>query len=48
MSEFMVIGFPNEEQAEAVRDKLLHLSQEHAITMSDALIAVKNRMARSN
>ncbi|MEK4033669.1 DUF1269 domain-containing protein [Methylocystis sp. IM3] len=37
----MVIRFATEEQAEGVRDKMLQLPGEHAITLSDALIVAK-------
>ena len=37
----MVIRFATKEQAEGVRDKMLQLPGEHAITLSDALIVAK-------
>jgi uncharacterized membrane protein len=46
MSDLVFISFPNEEQAEAVRDKLLGLQKEYLIELGDAVIAVKDANGR--
>lgn len=42
MSDLIVIAFPNEQQAEEVRQKLLGMQKEYLIELGDAAIAVKN------
>jgi uncharacterized membrane protein len=46
MSDLVFISFPNEEQAETVRDKLLDLQKEYLIELGDAVIAVKDAKGR--
>jgi uncharacterized membrane protein len=46
MSDLVFISFPNEEQAEGVRDKLLDLQKEYLIELGDAVIAVKDAKGR--
>jgi uncharacterized membrane protein len=46
VSDLVFISFPNEEQAEAVRDKLLDLQKEYLIELGDAVIAVKDEKGR--
>ncbi len=43
MSDLVVIAFPNEAAAEAVRDKILSLQQEYLIELEDAVVAVKRK-----
>lgn len=43
MADLLVIEFPSEAQAEAVRDKLLRLQQEYLIELGDAVVAVKRQ-----
>jgi uncharacterized membrane protein len=42
MSDLVFISFPDEQQAEAVRDKLLGLQKEYLIELGDAVIAVRD------
>lgn len=42
MSDLVFISFPDEQQAEAVRDKLLNLQKEYLIELGDAVIAVRD------
>ena len=46
MAELVVITFPNETQAEAVRQKLLTMQKEYLIELGDAVIAVKDDQGR--
>jgi len=46
MAELVVIAFPNETQAEAVRQKLLAMQKEYLIELGDAVIAVKDDQGR--
>ena len=46
MSDLVVIAFPSEEQAEAVRHKLLEMQQSYLIELGDAVIAVKHEDGR--
>jgi len=46
MAELVVIAFPNETQAEAVRQKLLTMQKEYLIELGDAVIAVKDDQGR--
>ena len=46
MAELVVIAFPNEEKAEAVRQKLLTMQKEYLIELGDAVIAVKDDQGR--
>jgi len=41
MAELVVIAFPNETQAEAVRQKLLTMQKEYLIELGDAVLAVR-------
>ena len=41
MSELVVVGFKDPDEAEAVRAKLLELQREHLIDLDDAVVAVK-------
>jgi uncharacterized membrane protein len=41
MADLVVIAFPSEEQADAVRQKLLDMQKEYLIELGDAAIAVK-------
>jgi len=41
VADLLVIEFPTEAQAEAVRDKLLRMQQEYLVELSDAVVAVK-------
>src|SRR5271165_1413470 len=42
MADLVVIAFPSEEKAEAVRKKLLDMQQSYLIELGDAVIAVKH------
>ena len=42
MSDLIVIAFPSEEKAEAVRQKVLSLQKEYLIELGDAVVAVKH------
>jgi uncharacterized membrane protein len=42
MSDLVVIAFPSEEKAEAVRTKVLDLQKTYLIELEDAVIAVKH------
>ena len=46
MAELVVIAFPNETQAEAVRQKLLTMQKEYLIELGDAVIAIKDDQGR--
>ena len=46
MAELVVIAFPNEAQAEAVRQRLLAMQKEYLIELGDAVIAVKDDQGR--
>ena len=46
MAELVVIAFPNEAQAEAVRQKLLAMQKEYLIELGDAVIAIKDDQGR--
>ena len=46
MAELVVIAFPNEEKAEAVRQKLLTMQKDYLIELGDAVIAVKDDKGR--
>src|SRR5580692_10703016 len=46
MSDLVFIAFPDEKQAEAVRDKVLDLRKEYLIEIGDAVIAVKDAKGR--
>lgn len=46
MSDLVVIVYPTEEKAEAIRQKLLGLQQQYLIELSDAVIAVKQGNGR--
>lgn len=46
MSDLVVIEFPSEAKAEAVRQKLLDLQEEYLIDLEDAVIAVKQPNGR--
>lgn len=41
MSDLIVIAFPSEEKAEAIRQKVLSMQKEYLIELSDAVVAVK-------
>ena len=41
MSDLIVIAFPSEDKAEAVRQKVLTMQQEYLIELGDAVVAVK-------
>jgi len=41
MSDLIVIAYPSEEKAEAVRQKVLALQKEYLIEVGDAVVAVK-------
>ena len=42
MNDLLVIAFPSEEKAEAVRQKLFTMQKEYLIELGDAVVAVKN------
>ena len=42
MAELVVIAFPNEAKAEAVRQKILAMQKDYLIELGDAVIAVKD------
>jgi uncharacterized membrane protein len=42
MAELVVIAYPNEAKAEAVRQKILAMQKEYLIELGDAVIAVKD------
>jgi len=42
MSDLLVISFPTEAPAEALRDKLLGMQKEYLIDLGDAVVAIKN------
>ncbi|WP_438751048.1 DUF1269 domain-containing protein [Pararhizobium sp. O133] len=42
MSDLVFIGFPTEEKAEEVRQKVLSLQREYLIELGDAVVVVKN------
>jgi uncharacterized membrane protein len=42
MSDLVVIAFPSEEQAEAVRTRVLDLQKTYLIELEDAVVAVKH------
>src|SRR3954469_10083797 len=46
MAELVVIAFPNEAKAEAVRQKLLAMQKDYLIELGDAVIAVKDAHGR--
>ncbi len=46
MSDLIVIVYPSEDKAEAIREKLLNLQKEYLIELSDAVIAVKQGNGR--
>ncbi|WP_142781129.1 DUF1269 domain-containing protein [Agrobacterium sp. T29] len=46
MSDLIVIVYPTEDKAEAIREKLLNLQKEYLIELSDAVIAVKQGNGR--
>ena len=46
MAELVVIAFPNEAQAEAVRQRLLAMQKEYLIELGDAVIAIKDDQGR--
>ena len=46
MSDLLVIEFPTEEKAEAVREILLAMQKEYLIELGDAVIAVKEANGR--
>ena len=46
MSDLIVIVYPTEDKAEAIRQKLLNLQKEYLIELSDAVIAVKQENGR--
>ncbi|WP_454687748.1 DUF1269 domain-containing protein [Agrobacterium leguminum] len=46
MSDLIVIVYPTEDKAEAIREKLLNLQKEYLIELSDAVIAVKQDNGR--
>jgi uncharacterized membrane protein len=41
MADLLVIGYPSEAAAEAVRQKLLGMQKEYLIELGDAVVAVK-------
>ena len=41
MSDLIVIAFPSEEKAEAIRQKALSMQKEYLIQLGDAVVAVK-------
>lgn len=41
MSDLVVIAFPSEEKAEAVREQVLRMQQQYLIELEDAVVAVK-------
>jgi len=43
MSDLLVIAFPSEEKAEAVREKLFSMQKEYLIELGDAVVAVKKQ-----
>ena len=43
MNDLLVIAFPTEEKAEAVRQKLFQMQKEYLIEMGDAVVAVKDQ-----
>ncbi|MEQ1955034.1 DUF1269 domain-containing protein [Mesorhizobium sp. CN2-181] len=43
MSDLVFIGFPTEEKAEEVRQKVLSLQREYLIELGDAVVVVKNQ-----
>jgi uncharacterized membrane protein len=46
MSDLVFIGFPSEQKAEEVREKLLALQKEYLIELGDAVIAVRDDKGR--
>ena len=46
MSDLIVIVYPTEDKAEAIRQKLANLQKEYLIELSDAVIAVKQDNGR--
>ncbi|PZP54160.1 MAG: hypothetical protein DI595_00850 [Agrobacterium fabrum] len=46
MPDLIVIVYPTEDKAEAIRQKLLNLQQEYLIELSDAVIAVRQDNGR--
>jgi len=46
MSDLVFIAFPTEQQAEAVRDKVLSMQKEYLIELGDAVIATKDPSGR--
>lgn len=46
MSELVMIAFPTEAKAEAVRQKLLAMHKEYLLELGDAVIAVKDQNGR--
>lgn len=46
MSDLIVIVYPTEDKAEAIREKLLNLQKEYLIELSDAVIAVRQDNGR--
>ncbi len=46
MSDLIVIVYPTEDKAEAIRQKLVNLQKEYLIELSDAVIAVKQDNGR--
>ncbi|HTJ56497.1 MAG TPA: DUF1269 domain-containing protein [Devosiaceae bacterium] len=42
MADLVVIVYPDEQKAEEMRQKLLHLQEEYLIELADAVIAVKD------
>jgi uncharacterized membrane protein len=46
MSDLVFIAFPDEQKAEAVREKILDLQRQYLIELGDAVIAVKDHKGR--
>ncbi len=46
MSELLVVGFPNETQAEEVRQSLFRMEKEYLLELEDAVVVVKNQAGK--
>jgi uncharacterized membrane protein len=46
MSDLVFIGFPSEQKAEEVRERLLAMQREYLIELGDAVVAVKDQSGR--
>lgn len=46
MSELIVVDFPNESQAEEVRQRLFRMEKEYLLELEDAVVVVKNQAGK--